>query len=256
MIIAKKRKYRFIGTNLHHYRLIDGTQSGFVKQIRDGSIIVRFEKTPLPSKPTDVVCPHFLELKWAYGCPFDCSWCYLKGTFRFRPEGIKPVIKDYAKIEQHVKEFFDVETHGHASLPPEILNTGEIADSLMWENGYKPFSKFIIPLFESQNKHKVLFLTKSTNIKNLLEIEPHNQTIISFSLNADKVAKKWEKKAPPVSKRIEAASKLAKTGYEIRVRIDPMVPISGWQEGYLELIDQIFTEFKPERITLGSLRGL
>lgn len=256
MPIAKTRKYRFVGINLQQYKLIDGTKSRFVRQIRDGSIIVRFEKTPLPVKPTDVVCPHFLELKWAYGCPFDCSWCYLKGTFRFRPEGIKPVIKDYAKIELHVKEFLNVKTHSHASLPSEILNTGEIADSLMWENGYKPFSKFIIPLFESQNKHKVLFLTKSTNIKNLLEIEPHKQTIISFSLNADKVAKKWEKKAPPVSKRIEAAGKLAKAGYEVRLRIDPMVPVSGWQEGYLELIDQIFVKFIPERITLGSLRGL
>ena len=230
--------------------MIDGSIKRLVKCIGDGSIITRFEKTPLPSNPTDVVCPHFLELKWAYGCPFDCSWCYLKGTFRFRPEGIKPVIKDYAKIEMHVKEFLN------SSSPPEILNTGELADSLMWENGYRPFSKFILPMFESQNKHKVLFLTKSTNIKNLLEIEPHNQVIISFSLNADKVAKKWEKKAPVVSKRIDAASRLAEAGYEIRVRIDPMVPMAGWQEGYRELIDQIFAKFTPERITLGSLRGL
>jgi spore photoproduct lyase len=258
MLIAKTITNKSARVNVQLYKLIDGTQYRLIKQIGDGSIITRFEKTPLPVKPTDVVCPHFLELKWAYGCPFDCSWCYLKGTFRFRPEGIKPVIKDYAKIELHVREFLNVETSasGGTSLPPEILNTGEIADSLMWENGYKPFSKFIIPLFESQNKHKVLFLTKSTNVKNLLEIESHNQTIISFSLNADKVAKKWEKKAPPVLKRIEAASKLAKAGYEIRLRIDPMVPISGWQESYIELIDQIFTEFKPERITLGSLRGL
>lgn len=250
MLLAKTTKNRILKTNLQLYKLINGTQDRFVKQISDGSIIVRFEKTPLPSNPTDVVCPHFLELKWAYGCPFDCSWCYLKGTFRFRPEGIKPVIKDYAKIEMHVKEFLN------SSSPPEILNTGELADSLMWENGHNPFSKFIIPMFESQDKHKVLFLTKSTNIKHLLEINPHNQVIISFSLNADKVAKKWEKKAPVVSKRIDAASRLAEAGYEIRVRIDPMVPMAGWQEGYRELIDQIFAKFTPERITLGSLRGL
>lgn len=256
MLSAKTTKNRILRANLQLYRLMNDTQDRLIKRIGDGSIITRFEKTPLPSNPTDVVCPHFLELKWAYGCPFDCSWCYLKGTFRFRPEGIKPVIKDYAKIEQHVREFINVETHGHESLPPEILNTGEIADSLMWENGHNPFSKFIIPLFESQKKHKVLFLTKSTNIKHLLEINPHNQVIISFSLNADKVAKKWEKKAPVVSKRIDAASRLAEAGYEIRVRIDPMVPMAGWQESYIELIDQIFTEFKPERITLGSLRGL
>jgi len=39
---------------------------GLVKQVADGSIIKRFDKTPYPVKPTDVVCPHFLELKWAY----------------------------------------------------------------------------------------------------------------------------------------------------------------------------------------------
>ncbi len=255
-ISLSKREKTSLKAVIRSYKLLDASEKRLVQCIGNGSIITRFEKTPLPTKSTDVVCPHFLELKWAYGCPFDCSWCYLKGTFRFRPEGIKPVIKDYAKIEQHVREFFDVETHGHASLPAEVLNTGEIADSLMQENGHNPFSKFIIPLFETQNKHKVLFLTKSTNIKNLLEIKSHNQVIISFSLNADRVAEKWEKKAPPVSKRIEAASRLAETGYEIRLRIDPMVPMAGWQEGYKELIDEIFEKFVPERITLGSLRGL
>jgi len=39
----------------------------------------------------------------------------------------------------------------------EVLNTGEIADSLMNETGDKSFSKFIIPLFEKQDRHKVLF---------------------------------------------------------------------------------------------------
>ena len=38
------------------------------------------------------------------------------------------------------------------------------------------------------NRHKVLFVTKSDNIRNLLEINPHSQVIISFTLNADEVA--------------------------------------------------------------------
>ena len=125
---------------------------GLTRQVADGSIIKRFDKTPYPVKPTDVVCPHFLELKWAYGCPFNCSWCYLKGTFRFRPEGIKPAYKPLEKIKLHTEAFLqEVKT-------PEILNTGEIADSLMKENGDSPFSKFIIPIFETQSQHKVLFL--------------------------------------------------------------------------------------------------
>jgi spore photoproduct lyase len=232
-----------------NYKSINGVEKRLVERVNDGSIITRFDKTPQPKNSTDVVCPHFLELKWAYGCPFDCSWCYLKGTFRFRPNGKEPVIKDYGKIGLHTKAFLEeVKT-------PEILNTGEIADSLMNETSDGPFSEFIIPFFETQKLHKVLFLTKSPNVKNLLEIEPHNQAIISFSFNAIPVAKKWEK-APPILKRIEASKKVYEAGYEVRVRIDPMVPIDGWKESYLQLVDLIFENLNPERITLGSLRGL
>jgi spore photoproduct lyase len=235
---------------MKEYLLLDGSRRSLVQKVGDGSIIIRFDKTPQPKNFSDVVCPHFLEFKWAYGCPFDCSWCYLKGTFRFRPNGKEPVIKDYRKIELHTRAFLEeVKT-------PEVLNTGEIADSLMSENSGNPFSKFIIPMFETQSLHKVLFLTKSINVKNLLEIEPHKQVIISFSLNAIPVAKLWEKKAPSVLKRIEAAKKVYQEGYEVRLRIDPMVPIDEWEESYLQLVDLIFENFVPERITLGSLRGL
>ena len=41
------------------------------------NIIRYFEKTP-----KDICCPHFYELNWAYGCKFNCAYCYLQGTFR------------------------------------------------------------------------------------------------------------------------------------------------------------------------------
>lgn len=232
------------------YQLITNQESRLVERIGDGSIITRFDKTPLPVRSTDVICPHFIELKWAYGCPFDCAWCYLKGTFRFHPTKTKPVIKDLAKVELHTRKFLEEVT------TPEILNTGEIADSLMSEGTSEPFSKFIIPIFEEQSKHKVLFVTKSDNIKHLLEISHHNQVIVSFSLNASEVASRWEKGAPPVERRIEAARQLSEAGYEVRIRIDPMVPVEDWTIHYIRLIENIFSNFVPSRITLGSLRGL
>ena len=241
-----------ISIRYKEYELIDGTKKRLVWKVSDGSIITRFDKTLIPTKNTDVVCPHFLELKWAYGCPFDCAWCYLKGTFRFHNDKILPgfKVKDFDKIRSHVKAFLENVDN------PEILNTGEIADSLMYENSVSSFSKFIIPLFEKQNKHKVLFVTKSTRIKNLLEIYPHRQVIISFSLNASPVANKWEKGAPNVINRIEAAKKLSDANYKVRIRIDPMVPIESWQKYYKELVKLVFLHFIPERITIGSLRGL
>ncbi|MBA7653822.1 hypothetical protein ES703_61683 [subsurface metagenome] len=233
------------------YSLLDGSRRKLVQRVGDGSIITRFEKTPLPNKQTDVVCPHFLELKWATGCPFECAWCYLRGTLRFRPQKSKPYVKDYAKIEQHVRSFLE-----NANGYGELLNTGELADSLMWEKNGTPFSIFILSLFGEQERHKVLFLSKSKNIEHLLEGDYQNNAIISFSLNADTVARRFEKGAPTVAERIDAASKLAKAGYEVRVRIDPMVPVPNWEEGYKELVDNVFSKFTSSRITFGSLRGL
>ena len=235
----------------HKYQLIDGSIRTLIRKVGDGSIITRFEKTPIPSKPTDVVCPHFLELKWATGCPFDCAWCYLKGTLRFRPQKAKPYIKRYNRIEQHVQSFLE-----NADGYKEVLNTGELADSLMWERNGNPFSKFILSLFENQENHKVLFVTKSKNIEHLLEGMYQNNAIISFSLNPNAVAERFEKGAPIVADRIEAARKLAQAGYEVRIRIDPMVPVVDCKDLYNDLVDNIFKKFIPSRITLGSLRGL
>jgi len=241
---------RKLKVDYSEYQSLDGLTRTLVSKVSNGSIITRFDKTPIPRRETDVVCPHFLELKWAYGCPFDCAWCYLQGTFRFTPGGIPPsVVKPYDKTQRHVERFLEEVEE------PEVLNAGEIGDSLMNEHAEVPFSTFIIPLFEKQARHKVLFVTKSHRVENLLEIEPHTQTIISFSLNAIPVAERWER-APGVLKRIEAARKVSDAGYEVRLRIDPMVPIPNWEEHYLHLLEIIFENLTPERITLGSLRGL
>ncbi|TET91493.1 MAG: hypothetical protein E3J35_01915 [Methanomassiliicoccales archaeon] len=234
---------------MKEYEMLDGSMKTLVQQISDGSIVKRFERTPLPKRETDVVCPHFVELKWAYGCPFDCAWCYLKGTLRLLPTGTRPVVKDFDKVKKHLLAFF--EHNGE----DEVLNTGELADSLMWESVPDPFSRFVIPMFEAQKRHKVLFLTKSARVSNLLDIQQHSNTIMSFSMNAESVSSRWER-APGLQDRIRAAGKVYDAGYETRIRIDPIVPVSDWKEQYCSLIDSIFDRFVPERITLGTLRGL
>jgi len=245
---------------LYPYRTLDGSLKWLVRRVDDGSIIKRFEATPYPTDSVDVVCHHFLELKWAAGCPYNCAWCYLQGTLRFMPEKKRPYIKKPypEKVEAHVKAFLDFVNYWKEYPEEEILNTGEIADSLMWEARNPPFSEVIIPLFEQQQRAKVLFLTKSDNVKNLLKINPHNRAIISFSLNTEPVAKRWEKGAPSPRDRIVAARKVYDVGYEVRVRFDPLVPYpeGEWQTYEKELVDAVFSEFTPERVTIGSLRGL
>jgi spore photoproduct lyase len=228
---------------------LNGKYEKRVIRVGDGSIIKLFDRTPVPKKDTDVVCPHFLELKWANGCPFTCAWCYLQGTFRFLDRGKRPFIKDWKKISLHLSALFQ-----HNSRP-ELLNAGELSDSLIGENDDPPASEKLIQMFETQNNYKLLLVTKSNKVENLLKIEPEN-VIVSFSINSFPVAERWEKGAPHPIKRIQAAKRLHEHGYPVRVRIDPMVPVNGWKECYKSLVHEIFKNFYPERITLGTLRGL
>jgi len=232
------------------YRLLNGSTETLVERVGDGSIITRFDRTPIPHKKNDVVCPHFLELKWATGCPYSCAWCYLQGTLRFQENGTKPRPKDFSRVKQHLTALFDGD-----GCKPELLNTGELSDSFITEHRKTPFSRFVMELMSTQKQHKVLFVTKSSHIDNLLEVDNKDQAIVSFSLNAEPVAARWEK-APSVTERINAAGLLKDAGYEVRVRIDPMVPIENWETAYSDLVDKLFLRFKPDRITLGSLRGL
>ena len=130
--VESKIRFRAPESNLSIEYINKLTLNGKLKQqfskVADGSIITLFDKTPYPQQAEDVVCPHFVELKWANGCNFDCSWCYLNGTLRFRPMGKKPYLKDLDKINDHLINYLEqVKT-------PSILNSGELSDSLAYES--------------------------------------------------------------------------------------------------------------------------
>lgn len=241
------------------YRMLDGEIHRILKQVGSGRVIRLFNRTPFPEQLTDVVCPHFHQLACVYGCPYNCAWCYIKGTFRFfqQSNGRIPVkLKKEKDIVAAIRTFL---TLGEDEVPATVLNTGELADSLCTEGATafygKPFSEYIMSYFEG-TRHKVLFLSKGTNVKNFLNHEWQENAILSWTINAYPVAERWEKLAPHPKDRIKAAEKVAKAGYEVRVRIDPMVAVDGFEQYYQKLVDDLFEAFTPSRITLGCLRGL
>jgi spore photoproduct lyase len=234
------------------YQTLDGKRRKLISRVGDGRIIKRFDRTGTAMSGEDIVCPHFLELKWGYGCPLQCAYCYLQGTLRFLPNKKAPNRRPVEDVEPAVKRFLEEATK------PEILNSGELADSLMWERSEDALSKKILPMFRG-TKHRVLMVSKLDWIDNLLLLDEalKKNIIASFSINSEAVAKRWEIGAPSPSRRVEAAGKLFDAGYEVRFRIDPIVAYpEKWLDGYAELIDGFFRRLAPRRITIGSLRGL
>jgi spore photoproduct lyase len=202
-------------------------------------IVVPFHKTPL-----NIGCGMFWELRWAYGCPLDCSYCYLRGTTRGK---MNP---QYVRID-HVLGALD---EAFIKIPsPSIFNAGELSDALM----NPQIMAQIVERFERQSKHKIYLLTKFglRNVQFLLD-NPRKQVICGWSINAPAVAKLWEKAAPSPEKRIEAAKQVSIAGYDTRIRIDPIFPIQDWESHYEKLLDLILSNLKPDRIILGTPRGL
>jgi len=215
------------------------------------SIVSLFYKTG-----EDIVCPHFWELKAWTGCPFDCSYCYLQGTF-YGSERKKPRMKKEKDIVTYLKEFLTwADNNGLITL----LNTGEVADSLGVPDYVERFLKLALPILQEHPKHKILFLTKGgTHHIRVLEKIPkefRDRFIVSFSLNPEPVFNKFEKGTAHPRDRIEAAKKAQEMGFEVRIRIDPMIPVEGWVLYYGELIREMLENVRPSRITLGTLRAL
>jgi len=236
------------------YQVLNGQHEKLLSTIGDGHIIRLFDKTPYPTNDTDVICPHFYELAVHYGCPYNCAWCYLKGTYRYiqSADGRIPIrFKKKEDIDRSITAFLQLGIRGL------ILNTSELADGLCAETNFygQPLSRYLIEKFHGSG-NKLLFLTKGTYIKNFLENEWQKEAVLSWSLNADIVAQKWEKLAPATSDRIKAAKQVYDRGYEVRVRFDPMVAVENHEQHYRKLVDDVFSSFKPSRITVGCLRGL
>ena len=101
---------------------------------------------------------------------------------------------------------------------------------------------------------RLLFLTKSDCVDDILELNHGGQSVISFSINTDSVFQQLEHRTPSPESRLAAAAKVRKAGYEVRLRIDPIIFYSTWEKDYFELVDKIFHFVRPARITLGEYR--
>ena len=217
-----------------------------------GSIVALFDKTPPMVKMDDVFCPHFWEVKPFNGCKFDCQWCYLNGTFRFQPHGKAPYRKKKEDILRFLREALE------ENDVPSLYNIGEVADGLVFPT---IVFKDVIPLFRefyAEKGHKLLILTKDPyHREKFYAAKAHQFVVVSYSLNNVIIAHKYETGAPHPYERIAAAKYIAGLGYEIRFRIDPMVPVNNFHVGYHDLNKTIMAHCPNATvITLGSLRGL
>jgi spore photoproduct lyase len=100
------------------------------------------------------------------------------------------------------------------------------------------------------------FRTKSTNVQNLLLLKDHPKNMIpSWTLSPERVVNAIEHKTPSFRERLDAARRCQDAGYEVGVRLDPIIIYEGWEEelGW----SKILVKLDPEGIdyvSLGSIK--
>lgn len=193
-------------------------------------------------------CAKFYKLTAYNNCNFWCEYCYLYLTFRNMP--ISTHFVNYDKMFREIVNF------DRSNIPEvlRVLNLGELSDPLAVED-VTGFAEELIPFIAKETeKTKLLFLTKSDNIDPLLNLEHGDRSIMSFSVNTEKVYQQLEHRTASPEARLIAARKLQQAGYQVRLRIDPVILYSTWEKDYTELVEKIFAYVKPERITVGEYR--
>lgn len=183
-------------------------------------------------------------------CGLGCRACFLMLTFRAMRDPLAHVLYDnYQDFTMAVKRWLS-----HPDRRPQhTLGVGiDCSDSLLYE-GVTRHVRTLAPMFANPRynpqHNRLVLLTKSSNTHYLADIAPKNRhtTIVTFSLNPAPVASLWEGRwpdtgeaiPPTIGGRLVAAALAQQLGFEVRVRLDPIMTPDGWQDHYRDFVKQV-----------------
>lgn len=202
---------------------------------------------PCPCTPVYLGCGYTV-INLDLNCPLDCSYCILQHYLK------NPLVTVHVNTEDLWQEL-DTFLQRNKDRPLRI-GTGELGDSLALDH-ITGRSRDLIEFFRDYPHALFELKTKTTNISALLEIQPPENVIIAWSLNAPTLAGSEEKSAPSYQERLAAAQKVVRQGYRVAFHFDPIIYFPGWEKEYSEVAEELVKMIPADKIawiSLGSLR--
>jgi spore photoproduct lyase len=202
-----------------------------------------------PAGTAGLVCCNYLVINLASNCPFDCSYCFLQEYLSNNPQ-----LTVFTNFDTALAE---VDTVLRARPDRTFrIGTGELSDSLALDP-IVGLSRELVPFFAARPNAILELKTKSDCVDDLLDLDPCERVVVSWSVNAGPVVDADEHGTASLAGRIAAARRVQDAGYRLGFHFDPLIEFDGWEEGYRAAIAAIFSAVDPSRVawvSLGSLR--
>ena len=208
---------------------------------------------PCTGRTDALLCCNLHVVTQTVGCPLNCTYC---------------VLQDYQNRSQIVlcadpEPMLDRLVAELAEQPRRLWRvcTGQVADSLALEP-LAGFSEPAVRRFAALDNAILELKTKTDNVEPLLGLPHNGRTVVSWTLNPDEVARDEELRCAPLSRRMDAAARVAADGYMVAFHLDPMLPPDPQHphaEAHVRLVDRTLDAVPAHRvayISMGTTRYL
>lgn len=181
-------------------------------------------------------------------CLYDCRYCFLQGMYRSAHYVVFVNYEDFIDdIRSLTAQQGDQRTW---------FFSGYDCDSMAME----PVTGFMdtaLPAFAQIPQASLEIRTKSTQIRSLLSRPALPNCVVAFSFTPDAISRALEHKVPSIEKRLRAIQRLQEHGWQIGLRLDPLIYSSAFREQYTQLLAQLFAFIDPLRlhsVSVGEFR--
>jgi spore photoproduct lyase len=196
------------------------------------------------------VCCNYFVINFASNCPMDCSYCYLQEYLADNPQ-----LRVFSNVDDLLGETDEL-LRNHRRFHFRI-GTGEITDSLALDP-ITGICRELIPFFAEQPNVLLELKTKSDCVEGLLQFDPKDRVVVSWSMNPQRVIDLEEHGTASLDERLRAARRCQDAGYRLGFHFDPMVEYQGWERDYESLVDRLSGAVEWRRVawmSMGVLRN-
>lgn len=226
----------------HYGELFNPKNQNFRLQKQQPALIlaIKHGERVLPAPPGyGIGAEHNYYFSHMLNCIYDCRYCFLQGMYRSAHTVL------FVNYDEFIGEMMTI-AGKHVNQPVHFFS-GYDGDSLALEP-LSGFAKTFVPAIRQIPNAWLELRTKSTQVRQLLEMAVEDRCVTAFSFTPEPVSAATEHGVPNLHQRIEAIRKLQDHGWPVGLRLDPLIDCDNFEDLYRGLLEALFKTIDGARI--------